>query len=339
MKRVFGLFALIVLVSGCTGSPPAEQGSNLPIDSRGFLIGVVPTPRSVPETTFDDISDAYMEAGEIGEVMMVWTGENIGQYERLKSSQVVTAARVYGLRPVLTLNFATIKEVQGSGLQYVVDAPEGVAANLSDPGFRSLWVQEAESIAGEFKPEYFSLGNEINDYFYLHPEDIEAYLSLFDEAYSGVKAVSPDTKVFAVFSYNHLLDNGQWDLLEMFNTKADLIGLTTYPGKQYDSPRDIPGDYYSRIGEHADRPIAFTEIGWPSTNETQQAKYLVRFLELTRGMDIEMVNWLFLHEAEISGILESVSDPETGKVSLKKADGSENEVYGVWEELKALPIS
>ena len=53
---------------------------------------------------------------------MVWGNPGgIGLYEKLKQNQVVTAVRVYGLKPVLTLNFHTIKQVPGEGLKPVVD--------------------------------------------------------------------------------------------------------------------------------------------------------------------------------------------------------------------------
>ncbi|NIO19890.1 MAG: hypothetical protein GTN76_03910 [Candidatus Aenigmarchaeota archaeon] len=336
MKKLFLVLVLLVLISGCTGGkPPVKHSSyDIPITSRSFYIGVVPTPKSDPETTFDDINDAYKEAGELGEVTMIWTGENIGQAEKLKQNKVVTAVRVYGLKPVLTLSFATIKEVPGSGLKYVVDAPDGVNADLSDTEFRNLWVSEARDIAKEFKPEYLSLGNEINDYFYLNPEYLDSYLSLYDNAYPEIKKVSPNTKVLVVFSFTHLIDNDQWDFFEKFNDRADIIGLTTYPWKHFETPEEITSDYYKQIQTYTNKPIAFTEIGW--TTENEQAEFLVRFLELTKGMDIEMVNWLFLHEMELTGIVASVSDPETGKISLKKKDGTKREIYNLWLDLKGV---
>ncbi|UCC91619.1 MAG: glycosyl hydrolase 53 family protein, partial [Candidatus Aenigmatarchaeota archaeon] len=311
MKKLFTFLMLLVLISGCTGGPgetPTKHSSyDLPITSRTFHMGVVSTPKSIPETTWDDTVAAYEETGDIAEVTMVWTGENIGQTERLKQNKLITALTVYGLKPVLTLSFATLKEVPGSGLQYVIDAPEGVNADLSDSEFRNLWVSEARSLANEFRPEYLSLGNEINDYFHLHPEDLDDYLSLFDEAYSAIKEASPDTKVFVVFSFTHLIDNNQWDFFEKFNDRADLIGLTTYPWKHFDTPGSITSDYYSRLETYTNKPIAFTEIGWVSENE--QAEFLVKFLDLTRGINIDMVNWLFLHEVELTGIAASVSKP------------------------------
>jgi len=307
----------------------------LPITERGFFIGMVPMPKSEPETTFDDITAAYEEVGQIGDVTMVWgTPSGIGLYEKLKQSQVVTAVRVYGLKPVLTLNFHTIKEIPGQGLKVVIDAPEGVEADASDEEFRELWVDEAKNIAKEFKPEYFSLGNEINDYFYLNPDDLEDYLTLYDQAYKAIKEVSPKTKVMVVFSYTHLIDNNQWDLFERFDN-VDVFGLTTYPWKHFSTPDEISNDYYSKLNQYTTKPIAFTEIGWAG-DETQQAEFLVKFLELTKNNNLEMINWLFLHETEFSGIGASVFSPETSTIALKKADGTKKEIYNVWLDLKEI---
>jgi hypothetical protein len=344
------ILGAIALFSGCTGgdtgkisaSPVKHSSYTLPISERSFYIGIVPTPRTVPTSGFDDLTNAYKEAGEISEVTMVWVSpQGIGQYDMLMQNKVITALRVYGLKPVVTLNFATVKQVPGEGLKYVVDAPEGVNADLSDPTFRKLWVEEAKKIAQEFKPEYFSLGNEINDYFYIHPEDLDAYISLYDEAYSEIKKVSPNTKVFAVFSYDHMIDNAQYDMITRFDPRSNLIGLTTYPWAQFDAPGDIPADYYSRLNRYTNKPIAFTEIGWISSagkgsSEKEQADFLVRFLELTKSNNVEMVNWLFLHETTFSGELASAVKPETGTISLKNADGSKKEIYDMWLDLKAL---
>ena len=348
------MLAIVVSLAGCSlnnAGAPAQQPVNprhstydLCISERDFYIGVVPTPRTVPAATFDDITAAYEEAGDIAEVAMVWvTPSGIGQYDKLKQNNVITAFRVYGVRPVVTLGFATIRQVPEEGLKYVVDAPAGVNADLSDPQFRRLWVDEARKIAGDFKPEYFSLGNEINDYFYLHPDELNDYVSLYDEAFAAIKEASPDTKVFVVFSYEHLIENGQYDLLALFDSRADMIGLTTYPWNQYDAPQDMPDDYYRRIEKYTGKPIAFTEIGWISSaekgsSEKEQAEFLTRFLQLTRGSDIEMVSWLFLHETSFSGESAAVFQPEAGTIALKHADGSKKEIYDVWLDLKDLKI-
>ena len=163
---------LCILISGCTEEiekPAKHSPHSLPLTQRSYYIGMVPTPKSVPETTFDDITAAYEETGQLGEVTMVWGSPGgIGLYEKLKQNRVITAVRVYGLKPVVTLNFHTIKQVQGEGLKLVIDAPKGIVAEASNLEFRRLWVNEARNIALEFQPEYLSLGNEINDYFHFY---------------------------------------------------------------------------------------------------------------------------------------------------------------------------
>ena len=331
---------LCILINGCVEEikkPEKHSPYTLPLTERDFYIGMVPTPKSVPETTFEDITAAYEEVGQLGEVTMVWGSPGgIGLYERLKQNRVVTSVRVYRLKPVITLNFHTIKQIHGEGLKPVVDAPEGIVAEASNPEFRILWVDEARKIAEEFQPEYLSLGNEINDYFYYNPNDLENYLTLFDEAYSAIKQASPNTQVMVVFSYTHLIDNNQWNLFDRFQ-RADIIGLTTYPWKHFSDPEEIDGHYYSRLNQYIKKPVAFTEIGWAG-NETEQAEFLVRFLELTKDMDTEMVNWLFLHEIELEGIGKSVFSPESTTIALKKVDGTKKEIYDVWLDLKAVEM-
>lgn len=343
--KILILLLISLLLAGAWSlrpGPAKAPSSSLPLSERSFLLGLVPSPAHSPHSTFEDLVKAYEETGRIAEIGVVWVEkQGIGEYDLLKRNGVITALRVYGLRPLVTLNFATVRQTEG-GLEYVVDAPEGVTPSLSDPSFREAWVEEARKIAENFKPEYLSLGNEVNDYFHFHPSDLDPYLSLLGEAYSAVKKVSPGTKVLVVLSYNHLLEENQWELLHQLDHRVDLIGLTTYPYLRFASPEDLPEDYYLRLKEHTSKPLAFTEIGWSSTgasSENTQARFLLRFLELTRGLDVEMVNWLFLHEVTLSGIPALLSHPEMGTVALKRTDGSEKEIYHVWKALKELKRS
>ncbi|MBC7327427.1 glycosyl hydrolase 53 family protein [bacterium] len=312
---------------------------NLPITNRNFYLGITPNPKNSHNSSFDDILKAYEEAGQIAEISMIWVkNQGIGEYALLKKNKVITGVRVYGLMPFITLNFAKIVREKG-GLKYVIDAPKGIEPKLSSADFRKAWVNEAKSIAREFKPEYFSLGNEINDYFSLHPEEFPAYLSLIKDAYREIKEVSPKTKVLVVLSYNHLIENNQWEMLRQLCDKLDLIGLTTYPYKNYSSPEKLPKDYYLRLKKYVDKPIAFTEIGWSSSGingEKTQADFLGRFLELTKGLNIEMVNWLFLHETKLEGMSRFIVSPDVTTIALKKSNGDKKEVYYLWLLLKRL---
>ncbi len=339
MKYYFSFLIIFLIILGCNENQNIQTGQNQNLKKSSFYLGLVPTPKTIPKTTWDDIISAYEESGKIADISMVWTDAvGIGQYDNLKKSRIIEGLRVYGLKPFITLNFATIKKISGEGLRYQIIAPNGINADLSDPEFRKSWVQEAVKIAEEFHPEYLSLGNEINDYFFFNPQDLDDYISLVDDSYSKIKEVSPNTKILVVFSYNHLIDNNQWDFFTKFEKRVDLLGLTTYPWKHFNHPEEIPGSYYLRISNYTSKPIAFTEIGWPSystkISEEEQAEFLKRFPDLIRGLNVEMVNWLFLHEFKLNGTLKSISNPETSTISLKNADGSKKEVYKVWIGLK-----
>jgi len=150
--------------------------------------------------------------------------------------------------------------------------------------------------------------------------------------------------VMVVLSYNHMVENDQFWMLAPLSNRTDLIGLTTYPWKQFSAPEEIPDDYYLRIKNFTGQKLAFTEIGWASSQESgssekEQAEFLVQFLRLTKGLDVEMVNWLFLHEIKMEGTVASIVDPGTASISLKNPDGSKKEVYYLWQDLKGLPIA
>ena len=86
--------------------------------------------------------------------------------------------------------------------------------------------------------------------------------------------------------------------------KSDLIAFTTYPDLIYQSPSEIPAEYYNDIKSHATKPIAFTEIGWHcaaspigwESSEEEQAEFVQRFFNLSGNLDKEIAIWSFLYD-------------------------------------------
>jgi len=165
---------------------------------------------------------------------------------------------------------------------------------------------------------------------------------LFDETYDAVKAASPKTKVFTVFQLERMkglhgglwggaddLAKDEWALLERF-PKADLVGFTTYPGLVFKDPADIPADYYAEARAHTTKPVAFTEVGWPSdaavrgweSSEEEQARFVGRFFELTRELKPEMVIWPFLYDPAIGQPFKSMG--------LRRPDGQPRQAWAAW---------
>ena len=61
-----------------------------------------------------------------------------------------------------------------------------------------------------------------------------------------------------------------------------------YPGLFYRDVSDIPAEHYSEILSNISKPVAFTEIGWHSSDsptgwessESEQAEFINKFFEL-----------------------------------------------------------
>lgn len=339
------LAVLILIVSSnlqCTSADPYS----FPISERRFLLGIVPIPKNFPNSSQEDLIDAYEMTGEIAEVVPVHDPQSwIDKTEKLKKNRVIEVLRDrFNLIPIISLGIMSVQNIDGKP-QIVIEVPPDMPSTttLKDQELRRRWVEEAVKIAREFKPRYLQLGNEVNFSYEVNPETFEDYVSLYKEAYDAVKKASPNTKIFTVFSYNHLVKNSSWHLIDRLGGKYDLLGLNTYPWMIYDSPAKIPDDYYRQIETYTDKPIAFNEIGWGSSSdhggsEQEQVNFLIRFLGLTDGMRVELVNWLLLHDLAPQ-VVGRIVQSQHVSLGLRRNNGEAKPVYDAWKELKALPYT
>ena len=161
------------------------------------------------------------------------------------------------------------------------------------------------------KIKYLGLGVEVNNY-----QDYDNYLRNYNLLYDAVKDEFSDINVFPIFQYEYLRglkgglfggvndeNKARWNLIQ--NINSDFIGFTTYPGLIYKSPDEIPEDYYLKIESYANKPIIFTEIGWFSegpagweSSDDEQARFIQRYFELTKDLDVRVNIWLHLYEQE-----------------------------------------
>jgi len=328
-------------------------GVSLPIASRNFLIGVTPTFKL--DGTLEEL---YSTAGSVAEVMNLWfvnvpwhnTTEHLKKPETQGLLGLINSS---GLTPIFQLNFWTIE-----GGKVVLQIPpymNSTTTNLGTPEFRQLWIEQAVNISRDYHPKYFCVGNEVDTYYWnCSQEDFDNYVSLVNETYNEIKAVSPETKVFIVFRLDTIDSYNGWSLIEKFDKdKIDLFGFTSYPymlgypeTAWYEQPSDIPSDYYTRIMNYTgDKPIAFSEIGWTSSallrggSEQEQVEFLLWFLEHTKDMPLEIVSWLCLHDLRT---VEEETDPKAVPndfVGLKYKNGTEKAIWSYWQTLYTIPYS
>lgn len=212
---------------------------------------------------------------------------------------------------------------------------------LDEANFQ-MYVEAACGYAAEHSPRYMGFGVEIDTHWREFPDQWERSTELFDAVAHAIHEASPDTRVFVVFQLERLRgmqgglfggenfeDLAAWHLLDDF-PDADLIGFTTYPGIVFESPDDIPADYYTSISEHTPKPVVFSEMGWHaggdfgpwSGSEEHQAEFVERFPSLIEGLDVEFYTWSFMFDQPIPGVFETMG--------MFTPDGTPRPAWDAW---------
>lgn len=217
----------------------------------------------------------------------------------------VAADAQFGVRPTFVIGWA-----DGQGVPDLTSDSEPSNNTWSNAETRTEFTDMVVDLATSYQPEYLALANELDIWWEAHPGDLDQWLSLYSSVYDAVKAVSPQTKVYATFQYENLQGLGSfgaasWSAFDAMTStlRLDLAAFTSYPYFEHASPSSIPSSYYDEIGLHWSGPVAFTEIGWLSApsfpypgSEMDQAAFVTQFFTRSAAYDLEFVQWLFLHD-------------------------------------------
>jgi hypothetical protein len=180
--------------------------------------------------------------------------------------------------------------------------------------YSQIYLDSTIDFVTKYKPPYFGIGVETNVFAEKNPEAYEEFIPFYNLVYDQIKKVSPNTKVFTVFQLETMkgLDMWEikenephWDIINKF--KHDIVAFTTYPGIFYRNVSDIPKDHYTEILNYTSKPIAFTEIGWHSSDspegwessKQEQAEFLDFFHDQTQRLNVEVAVWSFMYDPEI----------------------------------------
>ncbi len=155
---------------------------------------------------------------------------------------------------------------------------------------------------------YLSIGNEVNDYFAGHRDEIPAYAFAFEQTRDAIHTVNPDLPVGIVFAYHDAETLNTTDVIQQLN-RGDYIAYTMYLYNQGFHFRRDPaeiGDYLDRmVSLAAGKPVVIVETGWSTAPELEgsedgQAEYVRQlFAALSeRREDIRFVSWFVLHDPQ-----------------------------------------
>ena len=267
---------------------------------------------------------------------------------------LVDYVEFYGMRTIMVvdpLNGLNRREFQG------VPAEWG-EVNFSTPEIRTAYQSFAVRLARDYQPAYLGLASEINTYLDAYPEDAEHFISLYKETYAAVKEVSPDTQVFVTFQWDDLnrLDGDgtaydiKWEQIEAFEPELDIWAVSSYPYFFFDTPADIPGDYYSPLLARTDKPLAIAESGWTSRDLSEITGSPEKQAEFLRKVDAQIGDrlafWINLLYADLNWEDYRIVFAEQGTVEdmttlsnfihlgLTTADGEPKPALTVWDELR-----
>jgi hypothetical protein len=179
---------------------------------------------------------------------------------------------------------------------------------FDDPEFIQRFTAFILDVLDRYPVEYLSIGNEVNDYFVKHRDEIAAYKTFFLTVYDAIKLQYPDLKVAMTFAYHDAESQNALDIIQQLDL-GDFLPVTLYlydQGFQFTrDPAELEG-YVNQILDLAgDKPAAFVEIGWNTAEslggtQTDQAQFLSEAFRLLaeHREQIEFLSWFSLHDSK-----------------------------------------
>jgi len=178
---------------------------------------------------------------------------------------------------------------------------------FDDPEFIDRFSEFILEVLDRYPVQYLSIGNEVNDYFVNHRDEIPAYKTFFLTVRDRIHEEHPDVKVAMTFAYHDAERMNAVDIIRELNL-GDFLPVTLYlynPPFNFDrDPAELEA-YLDRVLDLAgEKRAAFVEIGWNTSeslsgNESDQEEFVreaFRLLALYRDR-IEFLAWFDLHDS------------------------------------------
>lgn len=345
---------VLVALPACGGgdSPEAPSGSPPPsAETRTYAMGWGLTP---PEPTEASIIATAQALSAVAEYAII---QQPAPWARLLGGEALEdlVAEVNGLAEFLrSLGLEIVFLLDPlDGLDRTSEPPELVEAGRSilEPEIRAIHEAYALAVALEVRPAYFGLASEINT-LAAHGDSVlyAELVDLVNTLSTRIGAIIPAATVFVSFQVDDA-----WNLfpfppphIDHFalvdNFDIDALGLSSYPVFVWDSPAEIPDDYFSRFRDVTDLPLILVEGGWSSEdvggaqgNEQEQSVFFRRFAELLDGVDSPL--WVMLIFADFDVRAFGLPPEREATLALFASMGivdtrlEPKPAYAVWEEI------
>ncbi|MGH7515884.1 MAG: hypothetical protein ACREOC_00225 [Gemmatimonadales bacterium] len=208
--------------------------------------------------------------------------------------------RSRGLAVVVTLD-AT------DGLNRAAEAPELVALgrSISEPAVQQAYRGYAVALATILAPDFLGLAAETDLIRLVAPPALYAALvAMVNDAAADVRAGAPAVPLYVSVQAEVAWGRQQptpayigvtQDLADFPFVQA--LGISSYPYLGgFADPKEVPLDYYARLGEDGSLPLLVVEGGWPSvtvgaaeSSPEEQARWIDRQVALLDAAGVDAV--------------------------------------------------
>jgi len=322
-------------------------------DARSFLLGFSSIPGELTEEAY---LGTYDLAAHNGEALLIqrppaWAdflpGESVSSALREQTLAEQRAAELRGLRLVYVLDV-----FDPSARERLQELPAShLGRTLEDEELRQALRADALFIARNVQPAYLVIGHEVNVTFEHDPDAYQHFVEAYSEIYDALQDAAPETRVITSFQYEELLGvipwlpphAPRWELLEDFEGRLDVLGITTYPSFAFAVARKVVPLYYRQIRDHTTLPIAFVSAGYASgtgreginaSTPAEQRRFLQRLFEDADRLGSPLLIWLLAQDLSYA-----TGPPEdlVATLGLMDVDKSPKEAWPAWEEAAARP--
>ena len=153
-----------------------------------------------------------------------------------------------------------------------------------------------------YKPDYLTLGVEVNYYALTNPDDYKYFIQTFNELKTIFSKKNTKLKVGLSFQlellYGHHIDWKQIRTLEPLNAiveNLDYLGISTYPdsNSSYNKDFDNSVNYLDSIKSLYSLPIGISETGLITEkyNDDQRIKYIQIIYTKFNKLDLKFLIW------------------------------------------------
>ena len=336
--------------------PEHSLSHDLPDGPRHYLLGAVPIGAPSPILTDDDVYRSIATVATFADCFVIRQKIDWEAYRPGGSAFPELTESIVHLWQGASESGFTSLLVE---LDPIVDRhhigplpPAIEDHDFSSPDVRTAFRRQALEVAARVKPRYLSFGVEVNGYYESNPDDFANFVSLHQELYDEVKAISPDTQIMASFNLEALQGllaqlggfsdhPPYWFLIDRFEPKIDAVAFSTLPFPVFYEPSQIPLDYLSRIQTHTDLPIVLSEVGWHSyepggSNQAKQHDYLVTMIRRAAFTpNLRVFAWTIMYDAADGSVFDSF--PDFKFLGMLSWDGNPKEALATWKALYDVP--